>query len=137
MDDSRYVRKTIKAWPGWGKNRWLVGDLWIGFLDFFARDWDDKKLVVSIRQSRPLTKFEKMWISPCIAIEDPFELSHNLGAGISRKSKIQIGLCLIFIHNTKLLVNLYIKKAFINARNLFGTPIRYRPNGYHTIQVFF
>ena len=82
-----YVRKTIKAWPGWGKNRWLVGDLWIGFLDFFARDWDDKKLVVSIRQSRPLTKFEKMWISPCIAIEDPFELSHNLGAGISRKSK--------------------------------------------------
>ena len=71
----------------------MVGDLWIGFLDFFARDWEDKKLVVSIRQSRPLTKFEKMWISPCIAIEDPFELSHNLGAGISRKSKKQIGLC--------------------------------------------
>ena len=92
-DDIHYVRKTIKAWPGWGKNRWLVGDLWIGFLDFFARDWDDKKLVVSIRQSRPLTKFEKMWISPCIAIEDPFELSHNLGAGISRKSKKQIDLC--------------------------------------------
>ena len=81
----------------------MVGDLWIGFLDFFARDWDDKKLVVSIRQSRPLTKFEKMWISPCIAIEDPFELSHNLGAGISRKSKKkpkQIGLCEIFIHTT-------------------------------------
>ena len=46
-----------------------------------------RRLVVSIRQSRPLTKFEKMWNSPCIAIEDPFELSHNLGAGISRKSE--------------------------------------------------
>merc|ERR1712012_622135 len=60
-----------------------------------------------------------MGISPCIAIEDPFELSHNLGAGISRK------------------MNLYIKKAFINARNLFGTPIKYRPQGYHTIQDYF
>ena len=49
-----------------------------------------RRLVVSIRQSRPLTKFEKMWNSPCIAIEDPFELSHNLGAGISRKSEIVI-----------------------------------------------
>ena len=64
-----------------------MGDLWIGFLDFFARAWDDKRLVVSIKQSQNLTKFEKMWISPCIAIEDPFELSHNLGAGISRKSR--------------------------------------------------
>ena len=80
-------RKIISQWPGWGKNRMTVGDLWIGFLDFFSRAWDDKKLVVSIRQARHLTKFEKMWISPCIAIEDPFELSHNLGAGISRKSK--------------------------------------------------
>ena len=45
------------------------------------------ELVVSIKQRAPLTKFEKMWNSPCIAIEDPFELSHKLGAGISRKSK--------------------------------------------------
>ena len=113
----------------------MVGDLWIGFLDFFARDWDDKKLVVSIRQSRPLTKFEKMWTSPCIAIEDPFELSHNLGAGISRKSKKNRFVLNFYLQNFS--VNLYIKKAFINARNLFGTPIRYRPNGYHTIQVIF
>ena len=81
-------KKVIASWPGWGKNRWSVGDLWIGFLDFFARAWDDKTLVVSIKQSQNLTKFEKMWISPCIAIEDPFELSHNLGAGISRKSRV-------------------------------------------------
>jgi hypothetical protein len=35
-------------------------------------------------------QFEKMWNSPCIAIEDPFELNHNLGAGISRKSKLRL-----------------------------------------------
>ena len=92
--------RTIQSWAGWNKNRWNVGDLWIGFLDFFARGWDDRRLVVSIRQSRHLTKFEKMWISPCIAIEDPFELSHNLGAGISRKSKITLSrFYLIYIKN--------------------------------------
>ena len=74
-----------------------VGQLWVDFLDFFARKWDDKKLVVSIRQSQDLTKFEKMWISPCIAIEDPFELSHNLGAGISRKSELPKYLVISFI----------------------------------------
>lgn len=32
-----------------------------------------------------MTTFEKEWTSKCISIEDPFELSHNLGSGISRK----------------------------------------------------
>ena len=34
-------------------------------------------------------------------------------------------------------MNLYIKKAFINARDLFGTPIRFKPPNYHTIQDYF
>merc|ERR1719507_2867322 len=109
----------MSEWPGQGRNRQTVGQLWLGFLDFFARAWDDKRFVVSIRQSKPLTKFEKMWNSPCIAIEDPFELSHNLGAGISRK------------------MNLYIKKAFINGRRLFGTPLTSNPRGYRTVQDYF
>jgi len=112
-------RKVVSEWPGFNRNRMSLGELWIGFLNFYAGDWDDKRLVVSIRQSRPLTKFEKMWNSPCIAIEDPFELSHNLGAGISRK------------------MNLYIKKAFINGRKLFGTPFKQTPPGYRTIQDYF
>jgi len=112
-------RKVVNEWPGYNRNRMSLGELWIGFLNFYAGDWDDKRLVVSIRQSRPLTKFEKMWNSPCIAIEDPFELSHNLGAGISRK------------------MNLYIKKAFINGRKLFGTPFKQNPPGYRTIQDYF
>ena len=65
-----------------------VGQLWLGFLDFFAR-WNDREMVVSIRQSRSLTKVEKEWSSPfpCIAIEDPFDLSRNLGAGLTEESK--------------------------------------------------
>ena len=64
-----------------------VAELWMGFLNFYAGDFDDARLVVCTRMSRQLSKFEKMWNSPCIAIEDPFDLNHNLGAGISRKSK--------------------------------------------------
>jgi terminal uridylyltransferase len=112
-------RRVVSEWAGYNRNRMSLGELWIGFLNFYAGDWDDKRLVVSIKQARPLTKFEKMWNSPCIAIEDPFELSHNLGAGISRK------------------MNLYIKKAFINGRKLFGTPFKQNPPGYRTIQDYF
>ena len=75
------------VWPYLGQNNQGVGQLWLGFLDYYARVFDEKRCVVCVRQSGVLTKFEKMWNSPCIAIEDPFELAHNLGSGISRKSK--------------------------------------------------
>ena len=50
-----------------------------------------------------MTTFEKEWTSKCISIEDPFELSHNLGSGISRK-----------------MAN-FIVKVLQRARTLFGT----------------
>ena len=84
------MRRLPDVWPGLGENRQSVGTLWLGFLDYYARIFDEKKEVVCIRQSRALSKFEKMWNSPCIAIEDPFDLTHNLGAGISRKSKYSL-----------------------------------------------
>ena len=80
------MSRLQQVWPGLGRNRESVADLWLAFLQYYAHDFDHKNLVVCTRQRKPLTKFEKMWNSPCIAIEDPFELSHNLGAGISRKS---------------------------------------------------
>jgi len=95
-------KKVLSKWKT--ENVASLGQLWVGFLSFYAGDWDDRMFVVSIRQKEPLTKFEKMWNSHCIAIEDPFELSHNLGVGISRR------------------MNLYIKKTFINGRSLFGHP---------------
>ena len=80
-----------QVWSGLGKNQASVFDLWLGFLGYYASDFDDKNLVVCIRKHAPLTKFEKMWNSPCIAIEDPFDLGHNLGAAISRKSEANLG----------------------------------------------
>lgn len=81
------LNRLHQMWPGLGLNTESVTELWLAFLQFYAHDFDDRNLVVCCRQQAPLTKFEKMWNSPCIAIEDPFELSHNLGAGISRKSE--------------------------------------------------
>ena len=93
-----------------------VADLWIDFLNFYAGSFDDARLVVSIRMSRQLGKFEKMWNSPCIAIEDPFDLSHNLGAGISRK------------------MNMFIKSAFIKTRELFGIPTPKIPTNRNSLE---
>ena len=81
------LEKIFSVWPGANRNQMSVGELWLGFLKFYAGEFDDARLVVSTRMGRQLSKFEKMWNSPCIAIEDPFDLNHNLGAGISRKSK--------------------------------------------------
>uniref|UniRef100_A0A087XAY0 RNA uridylyltransferase n=1 Tax=Poecilia formosa TaxID=48698 RepID=A0A087XAY0_POEFO len=81
-----------------------VGELWLGLLRFYTEEFDFKEHVISIRQHKRLTTFEKQWTSKCIAIEDPFDLNHNLGAGVSRK------------------MTNFIMKAFINGRKLFGTP---------------
>ncbi|XP_077450743.1 terminal uridylyltransferase 4 isoform X5 [Stigmatopora argus] len=81
-----------------------IGELWLGLLRFYTENFDFKEHVISIRQKKRLTTFEKQWTSKCIAIEDPFDLNHNLGAGVSRK------------------MTNFIMKAFINGRKLFGTP---------------
>uniref|UniRef100_A0A8C5BT46 CCHC-type domain-containing protein n=1 Tax=Gadus morhua TaxID=8049 RepID=A0A8C5BT46_GADMO len=68
------------------QNKESVGELWLGLLRFYTEEFDFKEHVISIRQRKRLTTFEKQWTSKCIAIEDPFDLNHNLGAGVSRKS---------------------------------------------------
>ncbi|CAI9571951.1 unnamed protein product [Staurois parvus] len=95
--------------PFLGKNTESVGELWLGFLRFYTEEFDFKEYVISIRQKKLLTTFEKQWTSKCIAIEDPFDLNHNLGAGVSRK------------------MTNFIMKAFINGRKLFGTPFYPQP----------
>ena len=67
-----------------------LADLWMGFLEYYAYNFDEKTRVVSVRQKGPLVKFEKMWMSKCFAIEDPFDLGHNLGGGLSRKSNSDV-----------------------------------------------
>lgn len=103
--------------PSLGQNAESVGELWLGFLRFYTEEFDFKENVISIRQKKLLTTFEKQWTSKCIAIEDPFDLNHNLGAGVSRK------------------MTNFIMKAFINGRKLFGTPFYPQPG--HEAEYFF
>ena len=81
--------------------------------------------MVSIRQSSVLTRVEKDWSStfPCIAIEDPFDLSRNLGAGLTEESKSlsyqpQTSQPVVLI----LAVYRSIKETFTKTRDQFKTP---------------
>lgn len=106
FDDLDELRRRL---PELHQNRETVGELWLGLLRFYTEEFDFKEHVISIRQRKRLTTFEKQWTSKCIAIEDPFDLNHNLGAGVSRK------------------MTNFIMKAFINGRKLFGTPFYPQP----------
>lgn len=107
-------------WQHYGKNTETVGELWLGLLRFYTEDFDFREHVVCIRQHARLTTFNKQWTSKYIGIEDPFDLNHNLGAGLSRK-----------------MIN-FIMKAFINSRKVFGTPVRVIPVQYpSTMEYFF
>ncbi|KAJ8357285.1 hypothetical protein SKAU_G00200790 [Synaphobranchus kaupii] len=101
--------QLLRRLPELGRNCESVGELWLGLLRFYTEEFDFKEHVISIRQRKRLTTFEKQWTSKCIAIEDPFDLNHNLGAGVSRK------------------MTNFIMKAFINGRKLFGTPFYPQP----------
>lgn len=97
-------------------------------------------------------------------IADPFDLNHNLGAGLSRKSRmISVFFCLcLSCHFVSLLfsphfsifanafsclltfsfviktVTNFIMKAFINGRTVFGTPVKAFPAVYpsHMVSVY-
>ena len=78
------VNLLPNAWKGFKENKQSVGELWLGYLRYYVEVFDFEKSVISIRKFKPLSKFEKFWSKSFIAIEDPFNLSHNLGAGVSR-----------------------------------------------------
>lgn len=70
-----------------GENIMNVAELWLNMLIFYSEEFDMMNHVISIRCSNTVTKFEKLWTSKGIAIEDPFDLAHNLGCALTRKSK--------------------------------------------------
>ncbi|XP_041854762.1 terminal uridylyltransferase 4 isoform X2 [Melanotaenia boesemani] len=112
--------KTLPShWPQFGRNTETVGELWLGLLRFYTEDFDFKEHVVCIRQHARLTTFNKQWTSKYIVIEDPFDLNHNLGAGLSRK------------------MTNFIMKAFINGRTVFGTPFKVLPPEYPSHMEYF
>nr|XP_055045307.1 terminal uridylyltransferase 4 [Misgurnus anguillicaudatus] len=116
FDDLDELKRRL---PELCQNKETVGELWLGLLRFYTEEFDFKENVISIRQHKRLTTFEKQWTSKCIAIEDPFDLNHNLGAGVSRK------------------MTNFIMKAFINGRKRFGTPSFYPGLGIESVEYFF
>ncbi|XP_030632495.1 terminal uridylyltransferase 7 [Chanos chanos] len=108
-----------QRWPQYRKNRECVGELWLGLLRFYTEVFDFKEHVVCIRRKAFLTTFKKQWTSKYIVIEDPFDLNHNLGAGLSRK------------------MTNFIMKALINGRRVFGTPVKHFPPEYTNKMEYF
>ncbi|NXU81411.1 TUT7 uridylyltransferase, partial [Oreotrochilus melanogaster] len=113
------IEELSDVWPDCGKNTESVGQLWLGLLRFYTEEFDFKEHVICIRRKNLLTTFKKQWTSKYIVIEDPFDLNHNLGAGLSRK------------------MTNFIMKAFINGRRVFGTPIKIFPKEYPSKMEYF
>jgi len=91
-------------WKEFGKNKQTLHDLWLGFLRYYTEAFDAKNFVIQMRRFEPMSKFEKLWSDKPLAIEDPFDLNHNLASGLSWRMYI------------------YIMKTFIQAREAFGHP---------------
>lgn len=81
------IDRLSEVWPPLGSNKKTVGQLWLGLIDFYATKFRFDHHVVCIRQLEPLSRLEKMWTNKPLCVEDPFELDHNLGTGISAKSE--------------------------------------------------
>ncbi|KAM9251330.1 terminal uridylyltransferase 7 isoform 2-T2 [Cariama cristata] len=113
------IEELSVVWPDCGKNTESVGQLWLGLLRFYTEEFDFKEHVICIRRKNLLTTFKKQWTSKYIVIEDPFDLNHNLGAGLSRK------------------MTNFIMKAFINGRRVFGTPLKVFPKEYPSKMEYF
>ncbi|POI33033.1 hypothetical protein CIB84_003215, partial [Bambusicola thoracicus] len=113
------IEELPAVWPDCGKNTESVGQLWLGLLRFYTEEFDFKEHVICIRRKNLLTTFKKQWTSKYIVIEDPFDLNHNLGAGLSRK------------------MTNFIMKAFINGRRVFGTPVKIFPKEYPSKMEYF
>lgn len=83
-----YYYDRIDNLLNFGKNnKQSIGELLTAFFRFYACEFDYEGLVISIRTGRYLTKSEKQWDKKSddprenflLTIEDPFEITHNLG----------------------------------------------------------
>ncbi|KAI5070927.1 hypothetical protein GOP47_0013178 [Adiantum capillus-veneris] len=74
------------------KNKETLADLVTSFFDYWAFRHDYTRTVISIRTGKFLTKLEKEWTRRIgnerhlICIEDPFEVSHDLGRVVDKHS---------------------------------------------------
>jgi hypothetical protein len=59
-------------------------------LRYYTTEFNWNFNVVTIKQKEPLSKFDKWWMGKPMCIEDPFNLDHNLGGGISNRMRMYI-----------------------------------------------
>ena len=110
------MKTTFKSNPA------TVGELWFGFLYYYAFEFKWGDHVVCIRKSsletEPLTCFTKKWTNKHFCIEDPFELSHNLGTGVSKQMALYI--LQIFVNAYKFFSNNLPETDLPNEINILG-----------------
>jgi DNA polymerase sigma len=85
--------KDLDQLRGFGAlNRETLGELLLAFFRYYAHEFDYKNLVISVRTGGMLDKEDKDWVKPqckdnCVfTVEDPFEVTHNLGRVVDRDS---------------------------------------------------
>eukprot|EP01137_Pigoraptor_chileana_P034910 Opistho-2@28163 len=79
-------------------NTETLGDLLAGFFKYFAHDFDYHDSVVCVKTGRLASKADKEWSLKnnsrtdryWICIEDPFELTHNLGRVVDKNTLFEI-----------------------------------------------
>ena len=89
----------VEGWDVWfdnnsrnwkSKNAQSPGQLWLEMVEFYSSYFDYENEVICIRQKERLPKSEKNWNGSGIAIEDPFNLDHNLGARLTNRMSTYI-----------------------------------------------
>ncbi|XP_041374641.1 terminal uridylyltransferase 4-like [Gigantopelta aegis] len=97
------LEKLPAVWKDYGTNKQNVGELWLGLFRYYTEEFNYKEQIVCIRQKLPMLRFGKHWSTKSIAIEDPFDLEHNLGGGLSGG------------------MNRNIFDAFVDGRQFYGS----------------
>ena len=90
-----YIKSEVAYDPGHVLNTKSIGELLVHFFVRYARDFNFGQYVVSVRTGRYLSKQEKGWTTKekgyrgdrhLFCIEDPFELTHDLGRVMDRQT---------------------------------------------------
>lgn len=72
-----------------GDNNEQVSKLWVDFLDYFSNNWNYDN-VIGIRETDILTKYDKLWNTKIMAIENTFEPQRNLAQAVNKTSFARI-----------------------------------------------
>ncbi|CAD5111628.1 DgyrCDS921 [Dimorphilus gyrociliatus] len=100
------------------RNTKSAGELWLDMLKFYTEKFDFSNTVISIRQKKSLSTLKKLWTGCAMAIEDPFDLNHNLGGFLTGRMRN------------------FILQAFRRARVVFGTPLDHIPDDFESYEEY-